>query len=121
MKALLTCISILLLISACEDPKMYEKIEGRWNCAYWSPVNSASNKCNGNNVYFDFKKDKTYYSKLGTTVDTGTYSIVSDELTVSPIGKLDINVEIQTLNEDTLSFLMNSGGIQEKMILLKAD
>lgn len=119
IKQSLFLLLIILSLYSCEDPEQYKKISGHWNCTHWSSVENSQNRCNGSNVYFEFNEDKTYESKLGDVKDVGTYTISGSDLTVSPKGKLDIKVEIQVLNSDSLSFLMNSGGIQEKMVLLK--
>lgn len=114
-------ISLLIatLFFSCEDPEQYKKISGHWECVSWTSVQSTANKCGGGNVYFKFAEDKTYESKLGDVNDKGTFTFNGSDLTVSPEGKLDIKVDVQKLGTDTLSFLMNAGGIQEKMVLLK--
>ncbi|MEX0811192.1 MAG: lipocalin family protein [Chitinophagales bacterium] len=119
LKYIILIIAITLLLFSCEDPEQYKKISGHWECVEWTSVENPQNRCGGGNVYFKFEENKTYESKLGQTKDQGTYTISGSDLTVSPEGKLDIKVDIQKLNEDTLSFLMNAGGIQEKMVLLK--
>lgn len=109
----------ILLFNSCENPEQYKKITGHWECIHWTSVENPNNRCREGNVYFKFQENKTYESRLGQTVDKGSYKLNENSLTVSPENKLDIKVDMLKLNDDTLSLLMNSGGIEERMILVK--
>ncbi|TVR77980.1 MAG: hypothetical protein EA412_09775 [Chitinophagaceae bacterium] len=107
------------LLTSCNSEEVYEKITGKWDCVSWTSEAHADNQCFGRDVYFVFNDDRTYKSKLGAEIDSGTFNISGRNLTVNPINKLDINVEILRLTQDSLSFLMNAGGIEEKMLFEK--
>ncbi|MEH6536595.1 MAG: lipocalin family protein [Psychroserpens sp.] len=119
MKKLLLLLSVLLVVS-CNDLKYAEDIVGEWECSSWIDVASSKDKCN-NNAYFSFEKDKTYTSKVGAQETKGTYKIADGLLYSQPDGKLEIAVEINTLNADTLSFTMSRSGNEEILTLIKKE
>lgn len=117
MKKIIVVVVGLLLIS-CGNAEKYDKIAGEWNCAEWIVASTGENRCN-NNVYFNFKKDKTYSSKIGSLEESGVYKIANGLLYSTPEGKLEIGVEINTLNKDTLQFVMSRSGEKETLTLLR--
>jgi len=117
MKKLLIVIAGLLLIS-CENAEQYDIIAGEWNCTEWITESTGTDRCN-DNVYFNFKRDKTYASKIGSQEETGSYKIANGLLYSTPDGKLEIGVEINKLNKDTLQFIMSRSGEKEILTLLR--
>ncbi len=117
MKNSIMAIFALLLFS-CDDSENYKKISGEWNCTEWITVSTGKDRCN-NNVYFNFKENKTYTSKIGKQEESGIYKISNGLLYSTPDGKLEIGVEINKLNNDTLQFTMSRSGEKEIMTLLK--
>ncbi|MCD2260819.1 lipocalin-like domain-containing protein [Psychroserpens luteolus] len=117
MRKLLMLLAIILLVS-CNDAKYAEAIVGEWECASWIDTATAKDKCNSN-AYFSFKEDKTYTSKVGAQETSGTYKIADGILYSTPKDKLEIAVEINTLNADTLSFTMSRSGNEEILTLIK--
>ncbi|SDS13516.1 Lipocalin-like domain-containing protein [Formosa sp. Hel1_31_208] len=117
MKKLLLLLTISLTMS-CNDSKYAEAIVGEWECVSWIDTASSKEKCN-NNAYFSFKKDMTYTSKVGAQETNGIYKIVDGVLYSTPKDKLEIAVEINTLNADTLSFTMSRSGNEEILTLIK--
>ncbi|QHI36266.1 hypothetical protein IMCC3317_16260 [Kordia antarctica] len=117
MKKALGLIFGLLLIS-CSNSEEYEKIAGEWNCTTWITESTGADRCR-DNVYFNFKGDKTYDSKIGGQEESGTYKIANGLLYSTPKGKLEIGVEITTLNTDTLQFVMSRSGEKEILTLLR--
>ncbi|MDG5492341.1 lipocalin family protein [Psychroserpens sp. SPM9] len=117
MKKLIIILSVLLMVS-CSDSKYAEAIVGEWECASWIDVTTSQDKCN-DNAHFSFKNDKTYTSQVGAQETVGTYKIADGILYSKPDGKLEIAVEINTLNADTLSFTMSRSGNEEVLTLVK--
>jgi len=117
MKKVILLVTVLLAMS-CNDAKYAEDIIGEWECASWIETATSKDKCN-NNAYFSFKTDKTYTSKVGAQDTKGTYKIADGILYSQPEGKLEIAVEINTLNADTLSFTMSRSGNEEILTLIK--
>ncbi|MBA7578485.1 hypothetical protein ES708_20350 [subsurface metagenome] len=114
-----TAILILsFFIFSCTTSIKYEKLIGDWECISWINKASNANKCN-NNVYFKFSEDRTYYSKIGKVEDSGKYEIINNILYASPNGKMELAVQIKKINSDTLEFLMNLGGVEEVLTLVK--
>lgn len=117
MKKIIIVIFGLLLIS-CDNSEQYEKITGEWNCSKWIVESTGKDRCN-NNVYFNFKSDKTYVSKIGGLEEVGVYRITNGLLYSTPEGKMEISVEINTLHKDTLQFIMSRSGEKETLTLLR--
>jgi hypothetical protein len=117
MKKLILVVFGFLLIS-CTDAENYEKIAGEWKCTTWITESTGKDKCS-NNVYFNFKKDKTYTSKIGSLEEAGVYKIANGLLYSTPEGKLEIGVEISKLQNDTLQFVMSRSGQKEILTLLR--
>jgi hypothetical protein len=117
MKKLIVVVFGMLLIS-CDNSEQYEEIVGEWNCTSWIDTATGIGKCN-NNVYFYFKKDKTYDSKIQGEEASGIYKISEGILYSTPEGKLEISVEINTLNKDSLQFTMSRSGNEEVLTLLR--
>lgn len=111
--------SLLFSFYSCSNnSKAYTKIVGEWNCTSWIAENSTQDKCD-NNAYFKFNEDRTYSSKLGGVEDFGTYKIDRDKLLAQPDGKMVIGVKIITLDETSMTFLMNNAGVKETLKLAK--
>ena len=72
-------------------------------------------------MHFQFNMDKTYYSKLGSVEDSGSYKIQGGNLRVFPQGKMELMVKITKLNNDTLTFLMNLAGEEEILTLVRKE
>lgn len=117
MKKLIVVVFGFLLLS-CTNDEQYKKIAGEWNCTTWITESTGSDKCN-NNVYFNFKNDKTYTSKIGSLEEAGVYKIANGLLYSTPDGKLEIGVEISKLQNDTLQFIMSRSGEKEILTLLR--
>ena len=117
MKKILLIIFGLFLIS-CDNSEEYDKIAGEWNCTQWITESTGENMCS-DNVYFNFKRDNTYVSKIGSLEETGIYKISNGSLYSTPTGKLEIGVEINKLNKDTLQFIMSRSGEKEILTLLR--
>ena len=107
-----------IIVFACTDKAKYENIAGEWKCKSWINKKNNLDKCN-NNVYFKFNIDKTYLSKIGSVKDSGTYTMAEDRLFTTPKGKMEIGVKIMKLNHDSLELLMNHGGVEEILTLVK--
>ena len=119
MKNILLALTLCLLFGSCENnEEKYRKIIGVWHCTSWTSVRDKTDRCD-DNVAFAFNNDKTYSSQLGSEKDQGKFTISGNLLTVSPEGKMDISVEILTLNETELKLLMNNAGIEETLVLKK--
>ena len=73
MKKIIVIVCALVMIS-CDNSEQYEKIEGEWNCTSWITESTGADLCN-NNVYFNFKADKTYTSKIDGKEENGVYKI----------------------------------------------
>ena len=119
MRKILLVLTILLTMS-CNDSKYSEAIIGDWECVSWIDTANTNDKCD-NNAYFSFKKDMTYTSKVGVQETNGIYKIVDGILYSTPKDKLEIAVEINTLNADTLSFTMSRSGNEEILTLVKKE
>lgn len=117
MKKIIVVLIGLLLIS-CDNSEEYDKIAGEWNCTSWIIASTGEDRCR-DNVYFNFKKDKTYSSKIGGLEESGVYKLANGLLYSTPEGKLEIGVEINTLNKDTLQFVMSRSGSKETLTLLR--
>lgn len=117
MKKIIVVVFGLLLIS-CTNSEQYKKIAGEWNCSEWIIESTGKNRCN-NNVYFNFKADKTYTSKVAGLEETGVYKIENGLLYSTPKDKLEIGVEIKKLDKDTLQFVMSRSGQKETLTLLR--
>ena len=117
MKNSIIAIFILLLFS-CDNSENYKKISGEWKCTKWITESTGEDRCD-NNVYFNFKENKTYTSKIGDQEASGIYKISNGLLYSTPDGKLEIAVEINILNNDTLQFTMSRSGEKELLTLLK--
>ena len=118
MKKAMIVFTSLIILASCSNSELYQKIPGEWKCSSWIVTSNGKDKCQ-NNVRFEFKADKTYTSVLGSARDTGTYSILSDMLYVTPDGKMEFGVQINKLTADTLEFLMNQAGEEEILTLVK--
>lgn len=118
MKQILILSLFFITCISCSDSGSYDEITGRWNCHSWVNKDGGSNKCN-ENVYFEFREDKTYFSSLGNLKESGTYTVLHKMLYVRPEGKLEFPVRINKLTSDTLQFLMNRGGTEEILTLAK--
>jgi hypothetical protein len=119
MKKIILSISVLFLAYSCSNSEMPQQINGKWQCVSWINKARGTDKCN-NNVYFEFREDKTYFSRLGSVRDSGTYNVLYKMLYVRPYGQLEFPVRINKLNNDTLIFLMNQGGYEEILTLVKS-
>ena len=117
MRKLLMLLTILLIVS-CNDSKYAKDIVGDWECISWIDTATSRDKCN-DNAHFSFKEDNTYTSKVGAQETKGTYKIADGILYSKPDDKLEIAVEINTLNADTLSFTMSRSGNEEVLTLIK--
>jgi hypothetical protein len=117
MKKLIVVVIGLFLIS-CDNTEEYDKIAGEWNCTQWIVESTGEDRCN-DNVYFNFKRDKTYDSKITGETETGVYKLANGLLYSTPKGKLEIGVEINKLNKDTLQFIMSRAGSKEILTLLR--
>ena len=117
MKKLIVVFFGMLLIS-CTNAEQYEKIIGEWNCSSWIVVDSEEDMCN-DNVYFYFKEDKTYDSKIQGEEASGIYKIAEGILYSTPEGKLEIGVEIKKLSNDSLQFTMSRSGDEELLTLVR--
>ena len=115
-KCLVVLISLIFV--ACNDSKYSEDIVGEWECISWIETSTGKDKCE-NNAYFNFREDLTYTSKVGAQDTQGTYKIADGIIYSQPEGKLEIAVEIHTLNNDTLSFIMSRSGQEEVLTMLK--
>ncbi|WP_420572108.1 lipocalin family protein [Kordia sp.] len=115
MKKIIVLIFAFLLMS-CDNSEQYEKIVGEWNCTTWITESTGADRCS-NNVYFNFKADKTYTSKIDGQEETGVYRIANGLLYSTPEGKLEIGVEISKLDTDTLQFVMSRFGEKEILTL----
>jgi hypothetical protein len=111
-------VVVILLIVSCNDLKYADDIVGDWECTSWIETATSNDKCD-NNAYFSFESDNTYTSKVGAQETKGTYKIVDGLLYSKPEGKLEIAVEIKSLNADTLSFTMSRSGNEEILTLVK--
>lgn len=117
MKKIIVLLSVVLILS-CNDSKYADAIVGEWECVSWIDTATSKDKCNSN-AYFSFKNDNTYTSKVGAQDTKGTYKIADGILYSKPDGKLEIAVEINRLNSDTLSFTMSRSGNAEILTLIK--
>lgn len=117
MKKIILAFSALFLYN-CDNTENYKNITGEWTCSEWITESTGNDRCN-NNVYFSFKDDKTYTSIIDTQKQSGIYKIANGLLYSTPKGKLEIGVEIKTLNKDTLQFIMSRFGEKEILTLLK--
>ncbi|PPK93370.1 lipocalin-like protein [Nonlabens xylanidelens] len=117
MKKLLFLLSVFLFIS-CDTSEKYQKIAGEWECTSWVVVATGQDKCN-DNVFFDFKADKTYSSKLGNINETGVYQLAERKLFSTAEGKMEIAVDISISTQDTLQFEMSNLGQKEILTLLR--
>ena len=84
MKKILLIIFGLFLIS-CDNSEEYDKIAGEWNCTQWITESTGENMCS-DNVYFNFKRDNTYVSKIGSLEETGIYKYQTDLCTLLLLG-----------------------------------
>lgn len=116
MKKTFLGILVLLLIS-CNNAEQYENIVGKWKCASWIIESTGEDQCK-DNVFFEFRKDKTYSSKIGALEESGVYQIADGTLYSTPAGKMEIGVEITVLNKDSLQFIMSRAGVKEILTLL---
>ena len=107
-----------IFLSACNTSENYEKIAGEWHCSQWIIEATGEDKCK-DNVYFNFKVDQTYSSKIGGLEETGVYKIANGNLYSTPEGKMEIGVEISKFDKDTLQFIMSRSGQKEILTLLK--
>lgn len=114
----ITVAILLFFVLSCTNSGNYESITGEWECISWINKERNTDKCN-NNVYFKFNEDKSYLSKIGSVKDSGIYSIENNRLYVTPNGKMELSVQINKLNFDTVVFLMNLGGVEELLTLVK--
>ncbi len=113
-------LAVVLLSMSCNDSERYKDIVGEWECVNWISVGSSENKCD-DNVYFKFNQDKTYASKIGGDDATGVFKIANGLLYSTPEDRMEIAVEINVLNPDTLQFTMSRSGNKEVLTLLKKD
>lgn len=118
MKKILMVVVIGILLISCDNSEKYDQIEGEWFCSDWIIEATGENRCR-NNVYFNFNKDKTYTSKIDGLEETGTYLIANGHLYSTPKGKLEIGVELNKFNKDTLQFIMSRAGAKETLTLIK--
>lgn len=116
LSSLTLLFTFLLFVSCTNDAETYKKIVGEWTCTSWIPENSTTDKCD-NNAYFEFNEDRTYRSKLGEVEDVGTYKIEQGKLLAQPEGKMVIGVKIMQIDENSMEFLMNNGGVKETLKL----
>lgn len=117
MKKYISLLCIVLFMS-CNDAEYSKNIIGEWECISWIEQATSKDNCN-NNVSFTFNEDKTYSSKIQSANATGNYKIENGLLYSTPKGKMEIAVEINTLNTDTLEFTMSRSGNKEIMTLIK--
>ena len=106
------------VLVSCSNSDQYEKMKGSWVCASWINQSDGSDMCN-DNVHFSFMLDKTYSSQFNATKEAGTYYLVGNVLYVTPKGKTEFGVEIQRLDTDTMTILMNRSGSAETLTLVK--
>ena len=107
-----------LLLMSCNESEQYKEIVGEWKCSKWITESTGADKCK-DNVYFNFKEDKTYSSKIGGAQESGVYKIAEGMLYSTAQGKMEIGVEISKLNKDTLQFVMSNLGEKEILTLLR--
>jgi hypothetical protein len=118
MKKVMILLAFIGFLGSCSNSESYEKISGDWECTSWINKSKGIDKCK-NNVRFEFQLDKSYYSELGNTKDSGSFKILNDMLYVTPKGKMEFVVKITKLNNDTLEFLMNQAGEEEVLTLIR--
>ena len=111
-------ILLLFFIFSCSSNENEILLHGEWVCTSWTSAVNPANRCN-NNVYFKFSEDKKFNSEITTLKEEGTYYIRKDVLYTQAEGRKEINVRILKLNQDTLHFGMNRGGVEEDLVLIK--
>lgn len=116
MKKVITLLVLILFIS-CNDSEKEQKIIGEWACTSWTSE-SGNDKCK-NNVFFKFEPDKTYSSKIGGAKENGIYRVSNGLLYSTPEDKMEIAVEINILNSDSLQFTMSRSGNKEVLTLIR--
>ena len=109
---------MLLMLIGCQPDERYETITGEWTCVSWTGDKISGNLCD-DNVHFRFYENKQYRSDVGGEIDTGRYFFESQRLIFSPEGKLRIGVGIQSLTQDSFTFIMSSAGDEERMTLIR--
>lgn len=117
MNQIFLFITLAFLLS-CSGNKSGERISGTWKCVQWTRGDGIKT-ADVSGIVFRFHPDYTYYSRIRSAEDSGSYSFIDSNLHVRPAGKMEMAVKILKLTPDSLVFLMNSGGIRETMTLLK--
>lgn len=117
MKKILLAFSMLAFLASCapDNPKIY----GTWEVVSWE-VNGKDSGRSVEAITFQFNEDDTYSISGGTQKEEGIYSLRGDKLYSTENGdKLEKVVQVSMPNPETLVFLMNRVGDDERLILEK--
>lgn len=113
------CFSIVLVIASCAGNTVNNKmIVGKWVGIEWL-VQNAPSKHNAVGTSFTFDDKGNYTFDYAGTLQKGTYKVENDMLFTRPTGEAEIMVRIEKLTGDSLVFLMNRGGSDEKLTLFR--
>ena len=117
-KLLLTCFSLIILFSACQENERKALIIGNWQGVDWT-LDGVSSERNAQAVFFTFEEGGTYQANFGQDKESGSYRIVSDKLYTTETDKLEKMVQLPMLNADSLIMDMNRVGQAEQLILVR--
>lgn len=118
-------VLILALITACTQENEYAKIlPGTWK-AYNFTQNQESVKFDLSRLAFSFDNKGTYtfVSSNLSTKEAGHYHLIGNILyTTDTLAdqRLEKAVEIEKISPDSIQFIMNAQGIQQKIFLYRS-
>lgn len=114
MKKVLLFALVSVFYFSCfeaEESIALEELHGYWNGIGYEIGDDL--QTNASDWEFQINPDSTYMLKYGSNEQVGVYRVAGNKLYTTPKGQAEINVEVQSLTQDSLVLKMNRSGVIE--------
>lgn len=95
-----------------------KEIFGHWSGIEWLADGSPSSY-DPQDASFTFSEDGDYTFQYGSNTEKGKYSFSNNQLFTTPDGGIRMMVKVIRMENDTLVFDMNRGGVAERLTLIR--
>jgi hypothetical protein len=115
---ILLTISWCITTTACFDARKQKLIIGEWKGSEWLVEDNPSSY-DPSLVTFTFDDNKKYSFQYSNNIERGEYFYSAKQLYTTPEGGIRMMVRVPYLEEDSMVFIMNRGGTEEKLTLVR--
>ena len=95
-----------------------KQIFGHWSGIEWLSEGSPSSY-DPEDASFTFNEDGDYTFQYGSNIEKGKYTFNNNQLFTTPEGGIRMMVKVIRMENDTLVFDMNRGGVAERLTLIR--